>query len=145
MYEYNTYQFEFGILMMKSTIELFDFELDVDIGTYKDNGIPPEKHILNLTLSIEPSLVIIEKDKMSEVFDYDPLIKEISALAREIHYETQERLITLIIKKCSAYDEIKALDLFLSKSPVSMSKVKLGVRVILNENDLNILRRQTVS
>ena len=26
---------------MKSTIELFDFELDVNIGTYRDNEVAP--------------------------------------------------------------------------------------------------------
>ena len=128
---------------MKSTIELFDFELDVDIGTYKEGEIAPEKHILELILTIEPSLVIIKKDNMDEVFDYDPLIKEISTLKKEKHYETQERLITLIVMKCSNYNEIKELDLFLYKSPVSSSSGKLGVRIILNEKDLKKLRRQT--
>jgi dihydroneopterin aldolase len=130
---------------MKSTIELFDFELDVDIGTYKDDEIAPEKHILNLTLSIEPSLIIIEKDKMDDVFDYDPLIKGINTLAREVYYETQERLITLLVKECSTYNEIKGLDLFLHKSPVSNSSGKIGVRITLDEKDLNKLRRLTPS
>ena len=127
---------------MKSTIELFDFELDVNIGTYRDNEVAPDKHTLDLTLLIDSSLVIIEKDKMDEVFDYDPLIKGIKALVREKHYETQEKLITLIVKECSNYKEIKELNLFLYKSPVSNSSGKLGVRIILEEKDLNTLRRQ---
>ena len=130
---------------MKSTIELFDFELDVVIGTYKDDEIVPNKHILDLTLSIDPSLVIIEKDTMDEVFDYDPLIKCINTLAKEAHYETQEMLITLIVKECSNYNAIKGLDLFLRKSPVSRSTGKLGVRVILDEKDLSKLRQRTPS
>ena len=127
---------------MKSTIELFDFQLDVDIGTYKDDKILPIKHILNLTLSIESSLVFIEKDKMDNVFDYDPLIKGINALARETHYETQEKLISLIVKECSNYHKIQELDLFLYKSPLSSSNGKLGVRIMLDEKDLRKLRRQ---
>jgi dihydroneopterin aldolase len=130
---------------MKSTIELLDFELDVVIGTYKDDEIVPDKHILDLTLSIEPSLVIIEKDTMDEVFDYDPLIKCINTLAKEVHYETQEMLITLIVKECSNYNAIKGLDLFLRKSSVSRSTGKLGVRVILDEKDLSKLRQRTPS
>ena len=125
---------------MKSTIELFDFELDVVLGTYKNDGIVPDKHILDLTLSIEPSFVIIEKDKMDEVFDYDPLIKAINSLARKVNYETQERLITLIVQECSNYDAIKGLNLFLRKFPVSSSSGELGVRIILDEKDLNKLR-----
>ena len=130
---------------MKSTIELFDYELDVVIGTYKDDEIVPDKHILDLTLSIEPSLVIIEKDTMDEVFDYDPLIKCINTLAKGAHYETQEMLITLIVKECSNYNAINGLDLFLRKRPVSRSTGKLGVRVILDEKDLSKLRQQTPS
>ena len=125
---------------MKSTIELFDFELDVDIGTYKDNEIAPDKHILDLILSIDPSLVIIEKDQIEDVFDYDPLIKRINNLTREAHYETQEKLITLIVRECSIFKEIKELNLFLHKSPVSSISGKLGVRVILDEKDLNKFR-----
>ena len=128
---------------MKSTIELFNFELDADIGTYKDYETVPNKHIIDLILSIESSYVIIKKDKMDFVFDYDPLIKGINTLARKEHYETQERLITLIVKECSNYYEIKELDLFLRKSPVSRSTGKLGVRIILNETDLNKLRHET--
>ena len=130
---------------MKSTIELFDLELDVVIGSYKDYGITPDKHIIDLTLLIEPSFVIIENDKMDHVFDYDPLIKGINTLAREAHYETQEMLITLIVKECSSYEAIKGLDLFLRKSPVSHSTGKLGVRIVLDEKDLNKLRLQTSS
>ena len=130
---------------MKSTIELFDFELAVNIGTYKDDEIAPNKHILDLILSIEPSLVIIEKDKMDNVFDYDPLIKAINSLAREANYETQERLMTLIVKECSTYNSIKGLNLFLRKRPVSSSSGELGVRIILDEKDLNKLRRRTTS
>ena len=84
--------------------------------------------------------MIIKKDKMDDVFDYDPLIKDINSLTRKVHYETQERLITLIDKEWYAYDEIKGLDLYLRKSPVSNSSGKLGVRIILDEKDLNKLR-----
>ena len=127
---------------MKSTIELFDFELDTNIGTYKDKEVAPKKHILDLTLLIDSSFVIIEKDMMDKVFDYDPLINRINTLAKEAYYETQERLITLIVKECSTYNEIRELNLFLYKSPVSSSSGKLGVRIILDEEDLNKLRRQ---
>jgi dihydroneopterin aldolase len=128
---------------MKTTIELLDFELDVILGTYRDDEIIPDKHILDLTLSIEPSLVIINKDEMDDVFDYDPLIKAIDSLAKKSHYETQERLITLIVRECSTYGAIKELDLFLRKSPVSSSSGELGVRIILDEKDLNKIRRRT--
>jgi dihydroneopterin aldolase len=130
---------------MKSTIELFDFELDVVLGTYKDDEIVPDKHILDLTLSVKPSLVMIEEDQMDDLFDYDPLIKAINSLARKENYETQERLIALIVKECSTYEAIKGLNLFLRKSPVSSSSGEIGVRIILDEKDINKLRRRTLA
>jgi dihydroneopterin aldolase len=83
-------------LIIISNIELFDFELNVVIGTYKDDEITPDKHILDLTLSTEPSHVIIENNNMDDLFGWDILIKGINTLVRESHYKTQEMLITLI-------------------------------------------------
>ena len=78
---------------MYSTIELTDLKLNTDIGTYGDEDVVPSAHLLDLTLSIDPSLVVIATDGMAHVFDYDPLIAEIDRLGRDEHYESQERLI----------------------------------------------------
>ena len=56
-------------------IELCDLELDVDLGTYANGDAVPGRHVLDLTLSIDPSLVLIAEDEMERVFDYDPLIE----------------------------------------------------------------------
>ena len=121
---------------MKSTIELCDLELDVDLGTYANGDAVPDCHVLDLTLSIDPSLVLIAEDEMERVFDYDPLIERVTALAEERHYETQERLLTLIVDACVDYAEIKEIALFLRKGPVTNSSGTLGIRLSLNEDDL---------
>lgn len=59
-----------------------------------------------------------------------------------MYYETQERLITLLIKECSTYNIIKGLDLFLRKSFISGQSGELDIRIILNEKELNKLRSQ---
>ena len=92
--------------------------------------------MLDLTLSIDPSLVLIAEDEMERVFDYDPLIERVTALAEERHYETQERLLTLIVDACADYAEIKEIALFLRKGPVTNSSGTLGIRLALNEDDL---------
>ena len=79
---------------MYSTIELTDLKLNTDIGTYGAGDVVPSAHLLDLTLSIDPALVLIETDGMAHIFDYDPLIDEIDRLARDGYHETQERLIT---------------------------------------------------
>ena len=117
-------------------IELCDPELDVDLGTYANGDVVPDRHLLDLTLSIEPSLVLIAEDEMERVFDYDPLIERVTALAEERHYETQERFLTLIVDACADYAEIKQIELFLRKGPVTNSGGALGIRLALNEDDL---------
>jgi dihydroneopterin aldolase len=117
-------------------IELKDLELAVRIGSYSDDDVVPDAHILDLSLTIDPQLVMIDRDDMSLVFDYDPLIRQIDVLARAHHYETQERLMTRIAKTCAGYAQIQAIDISLRKRPVLAETGSLGVRLILDASDL---------
>jgi dihydroneopterin aldolase len=80
-----------------SQVELKDLKIAARIGTYGMGDVVPEAHLLDLTLTIAPDLVLIAQDSMAHVFDYDPLIHQINVLARACHYETQERLMTRIV------------------------------------------------
>ena len=103
---------------MDSTIELTDIKLRTKIGNYGPDDIIPSAHLLDLKLSIDPVLVVIEADGMAHVFDYDPLVAEINRLACDGHYETQERLITRIVGASAAQPETSALEIYLRKTPV---------------------------
>ena len=81
----------------QSFVELKDLQIAVRIGTYGPDDIVPDAHLLDLTLTIAPHLVMIDRDEMALVFDYDPLIRQIDTLARASHYETQERLMSRIV------------------------------------------------
>jgi len=72
-----------------SRIELKDLHLATRIGTYAPGDTVPEYHALDLTLWIDPGLVLIAQDGMAHVFDYDPLVIEIERLAADGLYETQ--------------------------------------------------------
>jgi dihydroneopterin aldolase len=123
-----------------SYIELRDLQLAACIGTYGPNDVVPNAHLLDLTMTIAPDLVLIAQDDMAHVFDYDPLIKQIDVLARDGRYETQERLITRIAEACAAYPVIKALDICLRKGPVLSGSGSLGVRLVLDAENLAMLR-----
>ena len=125
---------------MDSTIELTDIELRTKIGTYGPDDIIPSAHILDLKLSIDPVLVLIEADGMPHVFNYDPLIAEINRLACDGHYETQERLITRIVGACAAQPEITALEIYLRKTPVIDTSGSFGVRLVIKAEHLDQLR-----
>jgi dihydroneopterin aldolase len=121
-------------------IELKDLELTTQIGTYALGAILPKQHLLDLTIWIDSKLVLISKDGMEYVFDYDPLVVEIERLASDGHYETQERLITRIVEACAQYSEIQAIETCLRKTPVRPSSGSLGVRLSIHQDALTEMR-----
>ena len=126
-------------------IELRDLELSTEIGTYAPGDVIPQKHLLDLTLWIDSRLVLISKDLMESVFDYDPLVNEIDQLARDGHYETQERLMTRIIEACAKHLEIESIEIGLKKLPVRAETGSLGVRLSVDSAMLNSLRTSATS
>ncbi|MEL7151300.1 MAG: dihydroneopterin aldolase [Pseudomonadota bacterium] len=129
-------------MQMSSTIELSDLKITTKIGTYGPDDVVPTAHILDLVLKIDPRLVLIDADGMAHVFDYDPLIRTIDHLARDGHYETQERLMTRIVQACARYNEIRAVEIKLRKTPVLAGSGHLGVRLSVDEQTLTELRAQ---
>lgn len=130
--------------MTTARIELKDLKLQTQIGTYGPGAIIPKQHLLDLTLWIDPKLVLIAEDVMENVFDYDPLVIEINRLAGDGHYETQERLMTRIIQACSKYPEIQFLEISLRKMPVSAGSGSLGVRLSIDEDTLKNIRNNNL-
>lgn len=121
-------------------IELKDLRLNTQIGTYAPGATIPDQHLLNLTLWINPKLILISEDLMSRVFDYDPLVLEIDRLAADGHYETQERLVTRIVEACAHYSEIESLEISLSKTPVRENSGVLGIKLYVDESNLARMR-----
>lgn len=123
-----------------ASIELKDLKLQTQMGSYGPGAIIPKEHLLDLTLWINPTLVLISKDIMENVFDYDPLVIEINRLASDGHYETQERLVTRIVQACASYSEIQSLEISLRKSPVHNDSGSLGIRLLVDQPNLHKLR-----
>jgi dihydroneopterin aldolase len=125
-------------------VELRDLQIAAAIGTYGSGDVVPDAHILDLTLTIAPDLVLISADEMALIFDYDPLIARINQIALSQKYETQEYLMTLIAHACADYDQIAALDICLKKQPVLAGTGSLGVRLTLGTEDLAALRHHDI-
>lgn len=126
--------------MSQSCIELKDLKLQTQIGTYGPKDVIPKEHLLDLTLWIDPKLVLITEDVMENVFDYDPLVVEIDRLAGDGHYETQEKLMTRIVQTCAKYSEINSLEISLRKLPVRSGSGSLGVRLAIDENSFTRIK-----
>ena len=126
----------------QSSVKLKGLSLNCDIGSYGMNEVVPNKHRLDMELLIEKNLILIEEDKMANVFDYDPLVDEITQISLIGKFNTQEKLITLILKACLKYHQIKALSLFLYKTPVREDG-ELGIAVNISERELEKLRQHS--
>lgn len=123
-----------------SRIELKDFHLATRIGTYAPGDTVPDYHALDLTLWIDPHLVLIAQDGMAHVFEYDPLVIEIERLAADGLYASQERLMTRIVQACAAYPVIEALEIALRKFPVRAGSGSLGVHLLVDRAQLLRMR-----
>lgn len=121
-------------------VELKDLRLKTQIGTYAPGATIPDEHLLDLTLWINPRLILISKDVMDQVFDYDPLVIEIDRLAADGHYETQERLATRIVESCARHPEIESLEISVRKAPVREGSGVLGIKLYADINTLNSMR-----
>ena len=126
--------------MSKLIVELKQLELKPSLGTYGPDDFVPEAHLLDLTLTIDARLVLIPKDGMDLVFDYDPLIAKIDQLGKDGHYHTQEWLVSRIVDACAMHQEINAIDICLSKHPVMRGTGVLGVRLTVDQEDLDRMR-----
>ena len=126
----------------QSSVKLKGLSLNCDIGSYGMNEVVPNKHRLDMELLVEKNLILIEEDKMANVFDYDPLVDEITQISLIGKFNTQEKLITLILKACLKYHQIKAVSLFLYKTPVREDG-ELGIAVNISERELEKLRQHS--
>ena len=124
----------------QSTVEVTNLKIPADIGTYGPDDMVPEAHLLDLILTIDPALVLIDSDGMDGVFDYDPLIAEILRLARDGRYETQERLMTRMVHACAEYRQIEAVEVWLRKTPVAGTTGAVGLRLSVDRAHLDGLR-----
>jgi len=131
--------------MTTACIELKDLRLETQIGTYSVEEAIPRKHLLDLILWIDPQLVLITKDAMGYVFDYDPLVLEIERLANDGHYETQERLMTRIVEACTKYSEIQSIEISLRKLPIRGESGSLGVRLKMDQATLIEIRNSKIN
>jgi dihydroneopterin aldolase len=121
-------------------ITLRDLALPARIGTPLPGETVPDAHLLDLTLWIDPALVLVAGDGMAHVFDYDPLLTEIDRLARDGHQETQEWLMSRIARACVRLAPVTALEVALRKHPVGAGGGSLGLRLHLDEAALAALR-----
>ena len=93
-----------------------------------------------MTPWINSRLVLIGKDSMAEVFDYDPLVVEVDKLVKATPHQTHEMINGLIAKVFASYPQIEAAEIALRKTPVLSGTGTLGIRIYLDLETLMSLR-----
>ena len=131
-------------MALSSIIELTGVPVKAAVGVFAPGESDPYEHTLDLTIVIDPKLVLIEKDGMQYVFDYDPLLEQIHHLSQGQTYETQEILASRIVRCCAAFEQIEAVEICLKKfRPNGLGGTvcgTIGVRLQVSGNDLIALR-----
>lgn len=121
-------------------VTLKDLQINTVIGQYGPGDVVPRAHLLDMVLHLPAELVLVDRDAMEAVFDYDPLIAQIDRIARAQPYETQEYLLSRIVRACAGYPQITALQLTLRKTPVLGDSGALGVSLTLDPAAMDALR-----
>lgn len=131
-------------MSLRGTVELSDVPVKAQIGTFASGEQDPYEHQLDLTLVVDPALVLVEQDGMQHVFDYDQLLEQIHAVSQNKRYETQEILASHIVRCCARFEQIQGVEICLKKLRPNGSGGsvcgKIGVRVIVTGEDLAALR-----
>lgn len=130
---------------LRSTIELTDVPVKAQICVAVLGESDPYEHALDLTLVVNPSLVLVQKDGMRHVFDYDPLLEKIHAVSQNKQFDTQEYLASLIVQCCAQFEQIEAVEICLKKYRPDGAGGKIcgtiGVRLVVTGDDLAALRQ----
>lgn len=131
-------------MTLRSTIELSDVPVKAQIGIFASGDPDPYEHRLDLTLVVDPGLVLIQEDGMEHVFDYDPLLEQIHEVSQDRHYETQEILASHIVRCCARFKQIEGVEVCLKKSRPNGAGGTIcgtiGVRLTVTDADLVALR-----
>jgi len=132
-----------GVTLL-STIEFVDLPVKARIGIFAADDPDPYEHRLDLTLAVDPKLVLITQDAMNHVFDYDPLLEQIHRISQARHYETQEMLASHIVLCCATFEQIEQVEIHLKKFRSNRSggtaSGTIGVRLSVSGDDLVKLR-----
>lgn len=133
-------------MSLHSNIELTGVPVKAQIGIFKADEPDLYEHTLDLTLIIDPQLVFIQTDGMSQVFDYDPLLEQIHRISQDKHYETQEMLASRIVHCCALFEHIAGVEVCLKKyrSNGAGGTVcgTIGVRLRVDGQDLAAVRER---
>ena len=113
----------------KRKIIINDLTLFISIGIHDFEKTKKQKVKFNINIDINPSLFPSE-DKLNSIVNYEAIIREITKIAEDKHYELLETLAEEIFSKLFCNINIKKIKLKIEKTQIIKNTSSVGIEIV---------------
>ena len=106
-----------------------DLTLQMSIGIHDFEKIKKQEVKFNISIDVSPSLTPIE-NKLKSIVNYETVIKDITKLTKNKHYELLETLAEDIFFELFKNNNIKKIKLKIEKTQIIKNTSSVGIEII---------------
>jgi len=118
----------------KRKILITDLTLQMSIGIHDFEKIKKQEVKFNINIEIDPSLTPI-KNKINSIVNYETIIKNITKLTKDKHYELLETLAEDIFYELFKNTNIKKIKLKIEKTQIIKNTSSVGIEITKKNYD----------
>jgi len=112
----------------KRRIIISDLKLSISIGLHDFEKIKKQEVKFNISIDISPSLFPVEK-KLNSIVNYETIVKIITKLTKNKHYELLETLAENIFDELFTNINILKIKLKLEKTQIIKNTSSVGIEI----------------
>ena len=112
----------------KRKILISDLNLVMSIGIHDFEKIKKQEVKFNINIDVNPSLAPIE-NKISSVVNYESVIKNITKLTKNRHYELLETLAEDIFLELFKNDNVQKIKIKIEKTQIIKNTSSVGIEI----------------
>ena len=112
----------------KRKVLITDLNLLISVGIHDFEKIKKQEVKFNINIDINPSLVPIE-NKINSIVNYETVIKNITKLTKNKHYELLETLAEDIFCELFKNNNIQKINLKIEKTQIIKNTSSVGVEI----------------
>ena len=112
----------------KRRIIISDLKLSISIGLHDFEKIKKQEVKFNISIDISPSLFPVEK-KLNSIVNYETIVKIITKLTKNKHYELLETLAENIFDELFTNINILKITLKLEKTQIIKNTSSVGIEI----------------
>ena len=118
----------------KRKVLISDLILQMSIGIHDFEKIKKQEVKFNINIEIDPSLTPI-KNKINSIVNYETIIKNITKLTKDKHYELLETLAEDIFYELFKNTNIKKIKLKIEKTQIIKNTSSVGIEITKKNYD----------